>query len=117
MTTWSHAGIWAAIAIIGLCTFAIRFSFIYLFGRIDEMPPRVKRVLRYVPAAVLAALVAPAIVTVEPTIKATLLDDRLAAGVVAAAVAWRTEDVFATIVVGMGTLWVIRFGPSLLGTL
>ncbi len=113
MTTWSHVGIWAAIAIIGLCTFAVRFSFIYLFGRIDEMPPRVKRVLGYVPAAVLAALVVPAIVTVEPTIEATLLDDRLAAGVVAAAVAWRTEDVLATILVGMGTLWLIRFGPSL----
>lgn len=117
MTTWSHAGIWAAIAIIGLCTFAVRFSFIYLFGRIDEMPRRVKRVLGYVPAAVLAALVVPAIVTVEPTIEATLLDDRLAAGVVAAAVAWRTEDVLATILVGMGTLWLIRFGPSLLALL
>jgi len=117
MTAWSHAGIWAAIAIIGLCTFAVRFSFIYLFGRIDDMPPRAKRVLRYVPAAVLAALVVPAIVTVEPRIEATLLDDRLAAGVVAAAVAWRTEDVLATIVIGMGTLWVIRFGPSLLALL
>lgn len=115
VTTWSHAAVWAAIASIGVCTFAIRLSFIYLFGRIDAVPPRVEAVLRYVPAAVLAALVVPAVVTVEPTLSATLFDDRLVAGVVAAGVAWRTEDVFATIVLGMGTLWALRFGPALLG--
>lgn len=115
MTAWSHAGVWAAIAVIGLCTYAIRFSFIYLFGRIDAVPPRLRRVLRYVPAAVLAALVVPSIVTVEATVGGTVLDDRVLAGAVAAVVAWRTESVVATIVVGMGTLWAIRFGPSLLG--
>jgi len=115
MTAWSHAGVWAAIAVIGICTFALRFSFIYLFGRIDAVPPRIRRVLRYVPAAVLAALVVPSVVAVEATVGATLLDDRVLAGAVAAAVAWRTENVLATIVVGMGTLWALRFGPALLG--
>ena len=115
MTAWSHAGVWAAIAVIGVCTYAIRFSFIYLFGRIDAVPPRLRRVLRYVPAAVLAALVVPSVVTIEPTVGGTLLDDRVLAGAVAAAVAWRTENVLYTIVVGMGTLWAIRFGPALLG--
>ena len=113
MTAWSHAGVWAAIAVIGICTFALRFSFIYLFGRIDAVPPRIRRVLRYVPAAVLAALVVPSVVAVEATVGATLLDDRVLAGAVAAAVAWRTENVLATIVVGMGTLWALRFGPAL----
>jgi len=113
MTAWSHAGVWAAIAVIGICTYAIRFSFIYLFGRIDAVPPRIRRVLRYVPAAVLAALVVPSVVAVEATVGATLLDDRVLAGAVAAAVAWRTENVLATIVVGMGTLWALRFGPAL----
>ena len=115
MTTWSHGGIWAAIVLIGGCTFLIRLSFIHLFGRIGDVPPRVSRLLRYVPAAVLAALVVPAVITVEPTVGATIWDARVAAGAVAAAVAWRTEDVLATIVVGMGTLWAIRFGPSVLG--
>lgn len=115
MTEWSHLGIWAAIALIGICTFAIRVSFIYLFGRIDSVPARVRHVLRYVPAAVLAALVVPSVIAVEPTAAETLLDDRVIAGAVAAAVAWRTEDVLFTIVAGMGTLWAIRFGPLLLG--
>lgn len=115
MTAWSRAGIWAAIVGIGICTYAIRFSFIYLFGRIDAVPPRIQHVLRYVPAAVLAALVVPSVVTVQLPLTETLLDDRLIAGTIAALVAWRTEDVLYTIVVGMATLWVIRFGPSLIG--
>lgn len=114
MTDWSHTAIWAAIAAIGLCTYAIRLSFIYLFGRIESVPPRVKHLLRYVPAAVLAALVVPSVVTVQPTIEATLLDDRLIAGTIATLVAWRTEDMFYTIVVGMAALWAIRFGPGLI---
>ncbi|WP_254528674.1 AzlD domain-containing protein [Natrinema gelatinilyticum] len=115
MTEWSHAGIWAAIAGIGICTYAIRLSFIYLFGRIDSIPPRIRHILRYVPAAVLAALVVPAVVTVQPTVGETLLDDRLIAGTIATLVAWRTGDIFYTIVVGMSALWVIRFGPLLIG--
>lgn len=115
MTEWSRAGIWAAIAIVGLCTYALRLSFVYLFGRIDSVPPRVRRVLRYVPSAVLAALVVPSVVTVQPTVAETLFDERIVAGVIAAAVAWRTENVFFTIAAGMGTLWAIRFGLPLLG--
>lgn len=110
MTEWSRAGIWAAIALVGLCTYAFRLSFVYLFGRIDSVPPRVRHVLRYVPAAVLAALVVPSVVTVQPTAAETLLDDRLIAGTVAAVVAWRTESVLFTIGAGMGALWAIRFG-------
>ncbi|AUX08865.1 branched-chain amino acid ABC transporter permease [Halalkaliarchaeum desulfuricum] len=103
---------WFAIVVIGVATFALRFSFIYLFGRVDEVPPRVRRALRFVPPAVLAALVAPALVTIDPDIGvvASLADERLAAGLVAAGVAWRTENLFLTIAVGMGALWLLRFG-------
>jgi branched-subunit amino acid transport protein len=69
----------------------------------------VTRVLRYVPAAVLAALVVPAVVSLEPTVVRTLTADRLLAGAVAAGVAWYTEDVTSTIVVGLVALWVLRF--------
>jgi len=48
-------------------------------------------------------------VTLRPSVAATLLDERLIAGAVAGAVAWRTERVFATIVAGMATLWLFRF--------
>ncbi len=105
----SDARIWLAIVLIGVATYGFRYSFIHLFGRIDAVPPTVMRVLKYVPPAVLAALVVPDLVTLRPTVAATLLDERLIAGVVAGAVAWRTENVFATIGVGMVTLWILRF--------
>jgi len=73
------------------------------------VPTRIKRPLRYVPPAVLAALVFPDLVTIRPSVAATLVDERLIAGVVAGAVAWRTENVMATIASGMVTLWLFRF--------
>ena len=102
--------VWAAIVAIGVLTFAFRASFVYLFGRLERVPPRLETPLRYVPPAVLAALVAPAVLVLEPTPAATLADGRLLAGVVAAGVAWRTEDVSATVASGMVVLWVVRFG-------
>jgi branched-subunit amino acid transport protein len=106
---YDPAAVWAAVAAIGVLTFLVRVSFIYLFGRVEELPPRVEMALRYVPPAVLAALVAPAFVDVGPTLLATLGNDRLLAGAVAAVVAWRTENVAATVVVGMATLWTVGF--------
>jgi branched-subunit amino acid transport protein len=103
------ARVWVAIVVIGIATYGFRLSFIHLFGRIDEVPESVKRPLRFVPPAVLAALVLPDLVTIRPSVVATLADERLIAGVIAGAVAWRTENVFATISVGMVTLWLFRF--------
>ena len=100
---------WIAIVVIGVVTYGIRLSFIHLFGRIDGVPSRVQRPLRYVPPAVLAALVLPGLVTLRPSVTATLLDERLIAGAVAGTVAWRTENVFATIATGMVALWLFRF--------
>lgn len=108
-TEYSPVTIWAVIGVIGVATYGIRLSFIYLFGRIESVPPRVERILRFVPPAVLAALTIPAIVTLQPTVTETVVDARLIAGLVAGIVAWRTEDVLATIVVGMGSLWILQF--------
>lgn len=108
-TTYGSVSIWTAIVAVGVATFCIRLSFIYLFGRIDTVPPRVTQALRYVPAAVLAALVVPAIVSIEPSVTETLTADRLLAGGAAAIVAWYTEDVTATILVGLVALWLLRF--------
>lgn len=106
--SYSEPVIWGMVVAIGVATFAIRGSFIALFGRLDEVPPRLERALRYVPPAVLAALVAPSLVTVDPA-TGGLAVDKLVAGGLAAAVAWRTENVFATMTVGMGALWAVRF--------
>jgi branched-subunit amino acid transport protein len=105
-TTYGDPLLWLTIVVIGVLTFGIRVSFNALFGRLDEVPPRVDTLLRYVPAAVLAGLVFPSFVTLGgagPEL------DKLLAGAAAVLVAWRTENVLADLGAGMGTLWVIRF--------
>jgi branched-subunit amino acid transport protein len=102
-TSYGPAAIAGVIAVVGLLTFAIRFSFVGLVGWIDGLPPRLERSLRFVPAAVLAALVAPSVLVVDPA--SGLAVDKLLAGGVATAVAWRTEGLLTTLVAGMVTLW------------
>jgi branched-subunit amino acid transport protein len=120
-TGYGPVPVWGVVVAVGLATFGIRASFVYLFGRIDTVPARVKHALRFVPPAVFAALVVPELVVSDGSvalapISVSLSDlavsvgnERLLAGIVAAAIAWVTEDVFATIVAGMGTLWMLRF--------
>lgn len=105
-TSYPEPVLWFTIVVIGVLTFGIRVSFIALFGRMDEVPPRVDTLLRYVPAAVLAGLVFPEFVALGGGGPAV---DKLLAGTAAVLVAWRTQNVLATLGAGMGTLWVLRF--------
>lgn len=100
--------IWALIVLIGAGTFLLRLSGIQLLGG-RSLPPAVLRVLRYVPAAVIAAIVVPAIVQGGPEPGFTASNTRLFAGVIAAAVAWTTRSVLATLAVGMGSLWLLEW--------
>ena len=83
-------------------TYATRVTMIALLGK--EMPPLVQRWLRYVPAAVLAALIAPAALMPHGQLEWGTQMVAVAAGAV---VAWRTRNVLATIVVGMAVFWVL----------
>lgn len=103
MSPHGTAVVWAVIAAIGVGTWLIRLSFIALLGRVEVIPPLLLRILRLIPAAVLAAIVAPALTHASGTFD--LATDRFVAGVGAALVAWRTRNVLATIVIGMGLLW------------
>ena len=101
------AVVWAIIAAMGVGTFALRFSFLGLSGYVEGVPPWLEQALGYVPAAVIAAIVFPALVVVDGSV--TVAGNyRLLAGAFAAAVAWRTEDILATIVAGVGALLVIQ---------
>jgi len=107
-TSYGPLSIWAVIVAGGLATFAIRLSFIHLFGRVDEVPPWLERALVYVPAAVLAALVAPDFAPASATVESALTPELLG-GAAAIAAAWRTEDVLWTVAAGMIGLHVARF--------
>ena len=99
--------LWATLVVIGLITFAWRLSFIALWKRL-AIPELVERALAYVPAAVLAAIVAPELLAPDSAINLSLGNERLLAGVAAGLVAWRTQNMFATIGVGMVALWILQ---------
>jgi branched-subunit amino acid transport protein len=98
---------WLIILAIGIGTFALRLSFIQMLGRASP-PPYLQRALRFVPAAVMAALVLPALVNANGAIDLSLGNERLLAGVLAAFVAWRTRQVLLTLAVGMAALWLLQ---------
>jgi branched-subunit amino acid transport protein len=99
--------LWLLILGMGAITFAIRLSMILLLGRV-EMPPLLQRALRYVPPAVLSAIVFPELLRPEGQLDVSFGNERLLAGVLAALIAWRTKSVLLTIAVGMGALWILQ---------
>jgi branched-subunit amino acid transport protein len=99
--------LWLTIAGVAAVTFALRISFIALLVRI-EIPPFLERALRYVPAAVLTAIVIPLLLYVDGSLELSLGNDRLVAGVIAALICWRTRSVPLTLVGGMATLWTLQ---------
>jgi branched-subunit amino acid transport protein len=99
--------LWLTMIAIGIATFAIRFSFIYLFGQF-EIPDSLRRALRFVPPAVLSAIVFPELLMPGGIFEISLGNGRLLAGVLAALVAWRTKNVVLTILVGMAALYILQ---------
>jgi len=106
MTSFSPDLIWVVVGTAALGTWLARLSFIALLGRLQTVPPTVGRVLRLIPAAVLAALVTPSVLYSDGSLE--LGSARFAAGVIAALVAWRTRHVLLTITTGMAILWLVQ---------
>jgi len=93
---------WTAIMLAGAGTFAMRVSFLAAADRLASVPPPIQRLLRQIPPAALASLVVPALVRPDGALSFT--QPRLAAGVLAALVAWRTRNAALTLIVGLGAL-------------
>lgn len=99
--------IWIVMLLGGLITYGIRHSFIYLFGRI-EIPETIRRALRFVPPAVLTAIVFPEVLMQSNRPDFSLGNERMLAALVAVLVAWWTKNTLLTIVVGMAALIVLQ---------
>lgn len=99
------SGIALAIGLSAVGTYAMRASFLAFAHRLADVPPGVQRLLRQIPPAALASIVAPALLRPEGSFD--LLQSRLLAGVVAALVAWKTRNIAITLLVGMGLVMLI----------
>ncbi|MCH8505097.1 MAG: AzlD domain-containing protein [Ectothiorhodospiraceae bacterium] len=100
--------LWVLILLAGAGTFLMRLSGIQLFGD-RQMPAALKKPLRFVPAAVISAIVLPAIVYGGPEPGFHAENVRLYAGLIAAVVAWTSRSVLATLVAGMVSLWLLQW--------
>ncbi|MGI9018708.1 MAG: AzlD domain-containing protein [Euzebya sp.] len=95
---------WIVAIVGGLATFAERWSFLAFADRAARVPPRLREALRMIPAAALAALVAPAVLRSGTDGALALTDPRILAAIAALLTMWRTRQVLLTLLVGMGVL-------------
>ena len=99
----TQSTIWLVLAGMALVTYLLRASFLLLPENVAT-PPLLRRALRYVPAAVLTAIWAPELLLQKGVISLALGNERLLAGIVAIAIAWRFRVTFGTIIAGLAAL-------------
>ncbi len=99
--------IWLIMLIGGLMTFGMRLSFIYLLGRL-EIPETMRRALRFVPPAVLSAIVFPELWMPAGHFDFSLNNHRWMAGILAVLVAGWTKSTLWTILAGMAALLILQ---------
>jgi len=87
---------------MALATYFTRYAMIAVLDR--ELPPLLRRWLRHVPPAMLAALVVPAALAPQGRLQ---VDTHTWAVLVGAVLAWRTRSVLWTILGGIAAFWML----------
>ena len=95
--------LWLIILSMAVITFYERASFLLLSGRV-QLPGILLRALPYVPAAVLTAIWAPELLLQNQVLHLSIGNEKLLAGAVAIAVAWRWKLTSITIAAGLVAL-------------
>ena len=99
--------VWLIMILGGLLTYAIRLSFIAVLERI-AMPAWFRRALRFVPAAVLSAIIVPGLVDRGGIMDLSVRNPQIWSGLIAIGVAWFSRNVLLTIGAGMAALLVLQ---------
>lgn len=81
-------------------TFLVRWPVLALVSRVS-LPQPVLDGMKFIPPAVLAAIIAPAMMMPAGQIDLHPSNAHLTAGIVAGLLAWRTRNLLATIMLGM----------------
>jgi branched-subunit amino acid transport protein len=102
---WSS---WITVVCAGIVTLLARSSFIVL-PQGTAVPTWLQRGLKFVAAAVLPALVIPAVLFLEVVAGEMFNYYRVAAALFALLVAWKTRNLFATLGAGMVALWLLQW--------
>lgn len=103
----TELSLWLTVLGMGLVTYLTRLVPILALGRL-RLPHGIYRAMRYIPVAVLAAIVLPELLVRDGVPALTLTNSRLWAGLAAAVVAWRYHRILLTVAVGMAILWILE---------
>lgn len=106
MSAWE----WMLVMGMAVVTFGARYPVLALVSRVG-LPPGALNALRYVPPAVLAAIIAPAVFMPAGTLDVGIDNAYLVAGIAAVLVSWWRKNLLLTIGIGMAIFlaWRILF--------
>ena len=96
------------IVAVGLINYLSRLSFIAVFAR-RSMPPLLERALKYVPAAMLTALILPMIVADPSASGPMVFNPKVGAAIIAGVVAFFTRSSLWTLGTGLAALWLLKW--------
>ena len=99
---------WALIVYCGLITFFTRFSMIALLKK-EMFNDRIRAVLSYVPSAIFAAIIFPAIFIDEMGFLQFENNPKILASIIAVIVGTLSKNIIATIVAGLAVYWFLIF--------
>ena len=99
--TWQEFWLVGGMAFV---TFACRYPMLALVSRIT-LPAGVVDALKFIPPAVLTAIIVPAVLAPGGRWAVEAGNPYLVSALVSCWVAWRTNHLLTTIVVGMGVWW------------
>lgn len=102
----AESTVWLVILGGMAATYLTRLSFILLIPA-ERVPQFLRRGLKYIPPAVLSAILLPELVIQDGSLELALSNHRLVAGMIAALVAWRLRNTWLTIATGMLALWLL----------
>jgi len=88
------------VAGMALVTFLVRYPVLALVSRIT-LPQVMLDGMKFIPPAVLAAIIAPAMFMPDGALDLHLSNAYLVAGIAAGLIAWRARNLLTTIVLGM----------------
>ncbi|MFL9879364.1 AzlD domain-containing protein [Herbaspirillum rhizosphaerae] len=99
--------VWVSIVLLTMSTLITRSGF-FLFGHAVKLPPRLQHALGYAPAAAMAAIVMPDLMTSGGVIDINWANPKLLAGIGGGIFFMVTRHLLGTIVAGMTLFTVLR---------
>ncbi|HEY9738723.1 MAG TPA: AzlD domain-containing protein [Trichocoleus sp.] len=103
---------WLIVGGMALISFAIRYSLVAVSGRVQLSPPLLQA-LRFVPPAVLTAIIVPAVLMPNGALWLGWSNARLIGAIAALLVGLWRQNLLLTIVSGMGVFLLWQFALSL----